>query len=105
MAGLLKQYLMKIQIKVQQYNQIKTKDHKFLGSISNVFNQLEDLEIKLKDHLNDIKTPVKNDLEKQYVNETETGCISLRDYILVESVTTEIFPVPVIFHTIHNPIH
>ena len=75
-------------------NQIKINIHAVSGSISSIFSQLEYLENKLKDNLNDIKTPFPHYPEKE--GPIETGWTPLPDYILVTSVTTEVFPVPAI---------
>ena len=92
-----------MKIKVQKFTYIKSNTNLVLGSISSVFNQLEYLENKLKDNLNDIKTPfglysAKNPSEREGVTQDSrtTGCTPLPDYILVTSVTTEVFPVPAI---------
>ena len=72
-------------------NQIKINTHAVSGSISSIFSQLDYLENKLKDNLNDIKTPFPHYPKKDGPN--ETGWTPLPDYILVTSVTTEVFPV------------
>ena len=76
-------------------DQIRINTHSVLGNISSIFNQLEYLENRLKDNLNDIKTPFPHYPEKEDVTKgpIETGCTPLPDYILVTSVTTEVFPV------------
>merc|ERR1712083_267752 len=75
-------------------------------NISKVFDELENLENKMKENLKTPETPIRTFLSENYAEASQdsigVGCGSLPDYVLVTSMVTETFPVHTTPATTHG---